>query len=93
MEVVWVAGVVPRPRPAHAGDGEGGAGGGGGVLHLYYILYIINIYYYYYIIIISTFITLVPGTSCPLCSQTTNLGLTMVALITHSSCRELCSRT
>ena len=38
VEVVWVAGVVPRPRPAHAGDGEGGAGGGGGVLHLYYIL-------------------------------------------------------
>ena len=43
-----MAGVVPRPRPAHAGDGEGGAGGGGGVLHLYYILYYILLLYYYY---------------------------------------------
>ena len=58
VEVVWVAGVVPRPRPAHAGDGEGGAGGGGGVLHLYYILYIILyillLLYYYNIHLYNT---------------------------------------
>ena len=54
VEVVGVAGVVPRPRPAHAGDGEGGAGGGGGVLHLYYIITIILYYYNYYIHLYNT---------------------------------------
>ena len=32
-----------------------------------------------------TLMTLVPGTNFPLCSHTTNLGLTMVALMTHSN--------
>ena len=36
---------------------------------------------------------LVPGTSLPLCSHTTYLGLTMVALMTHSNWRELNSLT